>query len=124
MRGTPCMLNKVRNMLLRQKDSYIKICMNTWLLCEACIHAENEKLFPKERLLQACQACSSSCLSIVSGFISDQPAIQQHVFRCFLDCRECYNECLQFSEKDIQFCGETSAACAEMMKELLFFHLN
>ena len=117
-------LNHEPAMLLRQKDNYIRICMNTWLLCEACMHAEHEKLFPKEALIKACSACAASCLSIVSGFISEPAAIQHHVFKCFLDCRDCYNECLQYADQDIETCGAVCDECAEMMKELIFFHLN
>lgn len=111
-------------MIRSHTDSYIKVCMNTWLLCEACIHAENEKLFPKHSLLQACTACSESCLSLVSVFISDPLMVQQHVFECFLFCRECYNECMLCPETDIEYCGTVCDNCAEMLKELMFFHPN
>lgn len=111
-------------MLLNRTDSYIKICMNTWLLCEACIHAEMKKLSPKEKLLQACGACSDSCLSLVTVFISNPVLAQQQVFDCFLYCRECYHECILSPEDDVVYCGEVSDKCAEMMKELMLFQLN
>ncbi len=107
-------------MLLRQTDSYIKICMNTWLLCEACIHAESDKLFPKEKLLQTCSHCSDACLAIVAVIIRDPLIVQQYAFDCFLYCRECRNECRQYKEAAIEHCGSVCNQCAETMKELLF----
>ncbi len=111
-------------MILNRTDSYIKICMNTWLLCEACIHSEGQKLFPKENLLEACQSCSGSCLSLAAVFISDPLRAEEKVFDCFLSCRECYNECLLSTEEDIRYCGSICDKCAEMMKELLLFNPN
>ncbi|MBC7873921.1 MAG: hypothetical protein H7Y01_07995 [Ferruginibacter sp.] len=111
-------------MLLRQSDNYIKVCMNTWLLCEACIHTEKERLYPKQKLLQACHQCSEACLSLVTIFISNPLTVQQHVFDCFLYCRECYNECMLYKDDDIEYCGMICDKCAESMKELLFFSLN
>jgi hypothetical protein len=98
--------------------------MNTWLLCEACIHTEKEKLFPEETLVQACKDCAESCLSVVTMFISNPVTVQKHVFDCFLYCRECFNECMQYPEDDIEYCGEVCGRCAEMMKELVLFNLN
>ena len=111
-------------MLLHQTDNYIRVCMNAWLLCEACIHTEQEKLSPKEKLLDACHRCSEACLSIVSVFISNPVTVRQHVFDCFLHCRECYNECMQYREDDIEYCGAVCDKCAETMKELMYFGLN
>ena len=111
-------------MLLNRTDNYIRICMNAWLLCEACIHSEKEKLFPKEQLLKACQDCSESCLSVVAVFINNPLLVQQQVFDCFLYCRECYHECMSWPEEDIAYCGSVCDKCAEMMKELLLFHPN
>jgi hypothetical protein len=111
-------------MLLKQGDKYIKNCMSTWLLCEACIHNEQKKLFPKEKLLVACRDCASSCLSIVSQIITNPLPPEETVFDCFLYCRECYNECKDIHEAGAQSCGENCEKCAEAMKELLVFHLN
>lgn len=111
-------------MILRQTENYIKVCMNTWLLCEACIHSEYEKLLPAERLIQTCQDCSRSCLTIVSLFINNPLTLQKDVFDCFLYCRECYNECMLHREEDIERCGEACNNCAETLKELMFFQLN
>jgi hypothetical protein len=111
-------------MILRQTDSYIKICMNTWLLCEACIHSEQEKLNRSDKLLQVCRDCAQSCLAIASQIINDPAAVQKNVFNCFLYCRECYNECMLHQEDDIEYCGQICGTCAEKIKELLYFHLN
>jgi len=111
-------------MLLRQTDNYIKICMNAWLLCEACIHSEKEKIAPQEKLLQVCRDCAQSCLSVASTIINDPMAVQKQVFDCFLYCRECYTECILHKEQDIEYCGEVCGRCAETIKELLMFQLN
>ena len=111
-------------MTLRQTDNYIRVCMNAWLLCEACIHTENEQLFPNEKLVQACHDCADSCLSIVCLFINNRVTDQKNIFDCFLYCRECYNECMLHKEEDIEYCGAVCDKCAESMKELMLFHLN
>ena len=111
-------------MILQQTDNYIRVCMNAWLLCEARIHTESGKLFPKEKLLKACQACSESCFSIVSILVSNSRTLQRPVFDCFLSCRECYNECILYDDADIEHCGAVCNRCAETLKELLLFDLN
>ena len=111
-------------MILRKTDNYIKACMNTWLLCEACIHSELKNLLPKEKLIKSCRNCAQSCLSVVALFINDPVTVQKNVFDCFLYCRECYNECMQHPEEDIEHCGSICDHCADTIKELMFFHLN
>lgn len=111
-------------MLIQQSDTYIKTCMSTWLSCEACIHNEEKKLFPEERVLVACRDCAASCLSIVSLIIANPLPPDNRIFDCFLYCRECYNECKQITEEGVQFCAETCEKCAEAMKDLMIFHLN
>ncbi|MEO7983097.1 MAG: hypothetical protein ABI688_03340 [Bacteroidota bacterium] len=111
-------------MTLRQTDNYIKACMNTWLLCEACIHAEKDAGLPNKRLIKIWSACGQSCISIVARFISDPLTIEKHVFDCFLYCRECYQECLLHPEEAIEYCGEVSKRCAEILKELMLVQLN
>ncbi len=111
-------------MTATQTHNYIKICMNTWLLCEACIHSEEKKMFPEEKLVRACRDCSESCLSVVSLIISNPEEVQKKVFECFLYCRECYHECVSSNDSDIQYCGEVCDHCADKMKELMQFHYN
>lgn len=111
-------------MLVQQNDTYIKSCMSTWLLCEACIHNEQKKMFPEEKLLMACRDCAESCLSIVSLIISTPLPPETKVFDCFLYCRECFNECMNVNDEGAQFCGQSCDKCAEALKELLVFHLN
>lgn len=111
-------------MILQQTDNYIRVCMNAWLLCEACMYTEAGKLSPKEKLIKACHACSESCFSIVSILVSNSRTLQQPVFDCFLSCRECYNECMEHKDEDIEYCGAICDRCAETLKELLLFNLN
>ena len=111
-------------MLLQQSDTYIKTCMSTWLLCEACIHNEQKKLNPQEKLMIACRDCAASCLSIVSMIITHPLPPESKVFDCFLYCRECYNECKNSSDEGTRYCGEICDQCTDAMKELLVFHLN
>ncbi len=111
-------------MLLQQTDTYIKTCMSTWLLCEACIHNEEKKPNPENKLVIACRDCAASCLSIVSMIIANPLPPENKIFDCFLYCRECYNECKDVREENVQNCGKVCDQCAEAMKELLIFHLN
>lgn len=111
-------------MTARQTDNYMKVCMNTWLLCEACVHSEEETGWPDEKLVKICNDCAQSCIAIVAHFIKDPQTAQSYVFDCFLYCRECYNECMLHPEADIIYCGEVCYSCAETIKELLFFNLN
>lgn len=111
-------------MTIRQTDNYIKACMNTWLLCEACIHSETQSNSPNKKLLKAWSNCGQSCISIVAGIISDTLTTKNHILDCFLYCRECYNECMLHKQEDIEECGKVCDNCAETIKELLFFHLN
>jgi len=98
--------------------------MNSWLLCEACIHSEKEALWPDEKFIKICNDCAQSCIGLVAHFVSDSKTVKQTVFDCFLYCRECYNECMLHPEADIAYCGEVCNTCAEMIKELLIFNLN
>lgn len=111
-------------MILQQSESYIKTCMSTWLLCEACIHTEKKKTFPQEKLLIACRDCAASCLGIVSLIISQPDTTDNHAFDCFLYCRECYNQCISSSEDASYFCASACDKCAEAMKELMVVQLN
>jgi len=108
----------------KQIDSYIKVCMNTWLLCEACIHTEQGKLFPKENLLKAFRNCAQSCLSVASQFIVNPLCIEQKVSECMHHCMECHNECMQYDEEEIEYCGEVCENCAQKIKTLIAIQLN
>lgn len=111
-------------MTARQTDNYMRVCMNTWLLCEACTHAEKEMPLPDERLIKSCMECAQSCIALVAHIIHDPQADQKYIFDCFLYCRECYNECMQHPKADIIYCGEACNQCADTIKELLFFNCN
>ncbi|MEP6648070.1 MAG: hypothetical protein ABJC12_13355 [Saprospiraceae bacterium] len=108
-------------MILDLTDGYVKICMNTWLLCEVCIHAEEGKKIPKKKLLMACKQCSDSCMSVISMFISNSSSVHQKAFDCFLFCRQCHKEC---TDEDTEYCASVCDKCAEMMKELMLLNLN
>lgn len=101
-------------------DQYIKVCMKTWLLCEASVHAESEKPFPRTRLVKECADCAKACFALVSGLVSDSGYTEDLVLRCFLQCRQCTIECGNYpNEEDIQYCGLVSALCAETMHEMI-----
>lgn len=111
-------------MTLRQTDNYMRVCMKSWLLCEACVHSEKETLLPDEKFIKIFSDCAQSCLTIVSHFINETETTQKVVFDCFLYCRKCYQECMLHSEADIIYCGEVCNYCADTIKELMFFNLN
>ncbi len=111
-------------MITQQLDSYIKECMNTWLLCEAGIHTEKGKPFPKERLLQAYRNCAQSCLSVASQFISNPLYMNREVSACVHYCRECYKECMLYDEEEIEYCGEVCVNCARKIETLMAVQLN
>ena len=111
-------------MIAEQLDSYVKACMNTWLLCEVGIHTEEKKLFPKEKLLRAYRNCAQACLSVASQFISNPLYMDKKVSSCVHYCRECYNECMLHDEEEIEYCGEACSNCAEKIQGLLALQLN
>lgn len=73
-------------MTIWQTDKYIRACMNTWLLCEACMHCEKECDLPDKKLIKAWGNCGQSCISILARLISDPSGIHKNVFDCFLYC--------------------------------------
>ncbi len=111
-------------MTLRQTDNYMRVCMKSWLLCEACVHSEKVRLWPDEKLIKICNDCAQSCIAFVAHFIKDPETAQKKVFDCYLFCRECYEECILHPEADIIYCGEVCDRCAETIKELMFLKLN
>ncbi len=52
-------------MIVQQADSYIKACMQAWLFCESCIHAETSALHPKTELIRMCHQCAQACFAVV-----------------------------------------------------------
>ncbi len=41
-------------MQLQTTDQYIRVCMKTWLLCEASVQAEITGLCPSQTLIKEC----------------------------------------------------------------------
>lgn len=116
--------------MIRQKtDHYIKICMKTWLLCEASVHAELTASSPRQTLVKECSECAKVCFALVTSLASNQADRGGLVFNCLLHCRQCSAECDKYpQEADIQFCGIVSNICADslkdMAKEMAAFSLN
>jgi hypothetical protein len=109
----------------QQADTYIKICMKTWLLCESCIHAESTSSLPRHDLVNECSECAKACFAVVSRLVSQNEDMGNLVFNCLLHCRRCANTCEKYEyENDIEFCGDTCRMCAEAVKELPIFSLN
>ena len=116
--------------MIRQKtDHYIKICMKTWLLCEASVHAELASISPRQTLVKECGECAKVCFALVTRLASNRTDMGGLVLNCLLHCRQCSMECEKYpKEEDIQFCGIVSNICADnlkdMAKEMTAFSLN
>lgn len=112
-------------MIQQQTDSYIKICMKSWLLCESCVHAEINSFSPRQNLIKACADCARACFAVVARLVSNADEMEELPFNCLLHCRQCYEECEKYSdEADLCICAEVCAICAESVKELAVFSLN
>jgi hypothetical protein len=108
-----------------QTDSYIKICMKTWLLCESCIHAESTSTTPRYDLIKECSDCAKACFAVVSRLVSQNEDVSDLILNCVLHCRQCAQECDKYKyENDIEFCGDTCGICADEVKNLASFSLN
>jgi hypothetical protein len=107
-------------MILQQTDNYIKACMKTWLICEACIHAETTSGSPRESLVIKCRTCANSCFTVVCRILNNSEIMQESAFICLLNCRECFSECENYAYvDDIEYCGEVCRLCSETLKHLI-----
>lgn len=113
-------------MQLQTTDQYIKVCMKTWLLCEASVHAEVVGLSPRQDLVKECSDCAKACFAVVSGLASNaMDDLGDLVLNCLIHCRQCSNECAKYDDdEDIQFCGMISSICADTLKEIAVINLN
>lgn len=115
-------------MIQNQIDSYIRVCMKAWLLCESAIHNELQQKKPRENLLQACGDCGRSCFTLVSQLVSDQPyQTGDKVWECLLYCRQCAESCDSMGkeeEEDLILCKEACESCVDCLKEIVPFYLN
>lgn len=106
-------------------DQYIKVCMKTWLLCEASVHAESTSKSPRYNLVKECSDCANACFAVVSKLVSDADDMGNLVLNCLLHCRQCSIECAKYpGEEDIQYCGMVSSICADALKEIAVRQLN
>ncbi len=106
-------------------DQYIKVCMKTWLLCEASVHAESISTWPRYNLVKECSDCAKACFAVVSKLVSDTDNLGNLVLNCLLHCRQCSIECGKYpGEEDIQFCGMVSSICADRLREIAVRQLN
>ncbi len=110
---------------LQTTDQYIKVCMKTWLLCEASIHAESTRRSPRADLVKECSDCAKACFAVVSRLVSEAGDLGNLVLNCLLHCRQCSNACAKYkNEEDIQFCGIMSSICADTLREITVLDLN
>jgi hypothetical protein len=106
-------------------DTYIKICMKAWLLCESCVHAETSSPNPRFDLVLECTHCAKICFAVVSKLVSNSDDLGDLVLNCLLHCRQCAETCEQYkNDNDVQLCGDVCAACADTLKELVPVQLN
>lgn len=112
-------------MIQQHTDSYIKICMKAWLMCESCVHTEHNSPTPREELIEICSETAKACFAIVSRLVSNADDMGDLPLNCLLHCRECSEECDKYpEEQDVQACAEICYVCADAVKELAVFNLN
>ncbi len=111
---------------LQATDQCIKVCMKTWLLCEASVHAEVSGISPRQTLIKECSDCARACFAVVLRLVNNAPEdLSDLVLNCLLHCRQCSNECAKYDDdEDIQFCGMISSICADTLKEITVINLN
>jgi hypothetical protein len=107
-----------------QTDTYIKICMKAWLLCESCVHSEKTGDAPRFDLVMECTSCAKNCFAVVSKLVSDANEIGDTALNCLLHCRQCAEVCAKYDDSDVQLCGDVCAACGDMLKHLVPLSLN
>jgi hypothetical protein len=112
-------------MTIPMTDQYIKVCMKTWLLCEASVHAESTSSTPRHALVKECADCATACFAVVSKLVSNAEDLGDLVIKCLIHCRQCSRECEKYpGEDDIQFCGIVSNICADTLKDIAVLQLN
>jgi hypothetical protein len=118
-------------MILEQTDNYIKACMKAWLMCESCIHSENNKVNPRQSLIDKCRTCANSCFTVVCRILNNSEIVQESALVCVLNCRECCDECDEYSHMaysnlaDIEYCSEVCRLCGDVLRSLIVpVHLN
>jgi hypothetical protein len=106
-------------MILHRNDTYMKLCLQAWLFCESCIHAEITADNPRKDLVKECHACARACFTVVAMLAGNQIEVQEQAFNCILQCRRCQEECEKYAYvADIKYCGEICKKCADNIKEL------
>jgi len=112
-------------MIEQRTDSYIKVCMKSWLLCESCIHLELSHSAPRQELIEILQDCAKSCFAVVTRLVSNPADLGQLPLNCILDCMQCVRECNFYSgDPDIADCADACLICAYRMRDLTPFCLN
>lgn len=110
---------------LQTTDHYIKVCMKTWLLCEANVHAEYNRPAPRQEILRQCSECAEACFAVVTKLVSNPDDLDTLALDCLLHCRECSRECAKYpGEEELQFCSVVSSICADSIKEIAVLQLN
>jgi len=108
-------------------DPYVKICMKTWLLCEASVYAEVTSPSPRLSVIKECSECAIACFEIVVRLVSnpDEDIIGNLALSGLLHCRQCANECTKYSaDEDLKYCGEICSLCCDVLQDITIFSLN
>lgn len=106
-------------MIVEKTENYIKACMQAWLFCESCIHAEVSSDNPRTNLIKECHECAQACFAVVCRLISTQVGIHDLALNCIIHCRNCQEECEKYRQvDDIKYCGDVCDYCAEKLKDI------
>ena len=112
-------------MIQQKTDEYIRVCVTTWLHCEANAQTELASEIPREKLIQECRACAMACVAVMVRLMSHADNMGELVINCLIHCRQCCRECEKYRQEwDIRYCGMVSRHCADTLRDLVDFPLN
>jgi hypothetical protein len=112
-------------MIIHSNDTYMKSCLQAWLFCESCIHAEITTDKPRKNLVKECHDCARACFSVVASLAGNRSEVSEQTLNCILQCRRAQEECEKYAYvADIKYCGEVCKNCADQIKELLVLNIN
>ena len=108
-------------MIKQETEFYVKNCMKTWLICEACAYMEMKSEKPNQEVVFHCQCCAEICFALVCRLIANfRTELDQFAFLCMLHCKQCAAVCKNYTEvEDLQYCSKTCGNCSTVLRKLI-----